>query len=63
MTFFETSARRRRSRPTSRLANRLLHASANALAIRELDAMNDHLLEDIGLTRDSIRHAVRGRRR
>ena len=47
-------------RGIGRLVTGLRRARVQAAAIRELAAMDDHLLQDIGIRRDSIAAAVAG---
>jgi len=55
---------RRARRPGVFGAVRRWHATRRArMHIEKLEEMSDHLLTDIGLTRDRIRHAVRHGRR
>jgi len=46
------------ARPVEGIAARIARRPARARAIAELEALDDHLLEDIGLRRGDIREAV-----
>ena len=46
--------------PGAALFRRLAHEARVRHSIRQMEAMDDHLLRDVGANRNAIRRAVRG---